>query len=119
MKKNCLVIIQNMNNKFIELIVVRLIPMILGQLCEVNVMGTLNSLITNRVSIETWNTVYDILLDNRDFANHENGKRFLRWKPTNMEEYHYRISQCTYYAWIIDERNISQYRDKEIDDYFQ
>lgn len=107
-----------MNEEFIELITKRLSPLVLGQLCEVNIIGTMNSLITNYISLETWGTIYDILLKNRDWVNHENGRRFLRWKPTNIEEYHYRITQCTYYAWIIDDKNISQYRDKEIDEYF-
>jgi|SaaInlV_130m_DNA_3_1039695.scaffolds.fasta_scaffold144774_1 hypothetical protein len=107
-----------MNAEFIELITKRLGPLILGQCTEQNVLGTMNSLLYNPIPFETWNIVYDILLKKRNFVEHENGKRFLRWKPTNIEEYHYRISQCTYYAWIIDEKNISHYRDKEIDDYF-
>ena len=107
-----------MNEEFIELITKRLSPLVLGQLCEVNIIGTMNSLITNHISLETWGTIYDTLLKNRDLVNHENGRRFLRNKPSNIEEYHYRITQCTYYAWIIDDKNISQYRDKEIDEYF-
>lgn len=108
-----------MNNELIELITKRLSPLILGQCVDQNVLGTMNSLITNPISFETWNIVYDILLKNRDFVEHENGRRFLRGKPRNMEEYHYRISQCTYYAWIIDEKNISHYRDTEIDLFFK
>ena len=108
-----------MNQSLIELIISRLYSLVLGQHVEQNVIGIMNSLLYNPIPIETWNIVYDQLLRKRDFTKHENGKRFLRWKPTNIEEYHYRISQCTHYFWILDQENVSHYRDETIDVFFE
>ena len=108
-----------MNIQLIELIISRLYPLVLGQYVEQNIIGIMNSLLYNPIPIETWNIVYDHLLRNRNFTKHENGRLFLRWKPRNMEEYHYRISQCTNYMWILDQKNVSHYRDEALDVFFE
>ena len=108
-----------MNQLLIRLIIKRLYSLVLGQHVEKNIIGTMNSLITKPISLDMWNMIYDRLLQNQDFINHENGKRFLRWKPSNIEEYHYRIIQCTHYFWILDQENVSHYRDETIDVFFE
>jgi hypothetical protein len=108
-----------MNIELVDLLIRRLYPLILGQCVEVNIVGTLNSIVTNPISLETWDLIYDKLCVNKGFVEHTNGRKFLRWKPTTVEEYHYRITQFTYYVWIIDKQNNSLYRDHEIDDFFK
>lgn len=76
------------------------------------ISDSLYSFIHQIIPINIWHKIYDELRKNVDFKNHENGKRYLRWKPTTLEEYHARIYQCTHYMWIFNENYYKE--DEEI-----
>ena len=110
---------ESSSEDMIKILMEKIIYMVTAQskrFFKYSISDSLCSFIHQIIPINVWHKIYDELKKNVDFKNHENGKRYLRWKPTTLEEYHSRIYQCTHYMWIFDENYYKE--DREITFFF-